>query len=233
MRLAGAALAVIAISPTAALAQTSPISEPEAQPVTVDLTLAGVSDYRFRGLSLTDRKPAAQATLTATHRMGLYGFVFASNVADNGGADVELDLGAGFATSVGPVGVSLTATFYAYPGASSANYAEFSSRASVGRGPSEVGFSMSYAPPQSALGGEGNVYAAVDASSAIPGTALRLNLTFGIEDGAFANAKRDWAVGLTGTAAGFGIGLTYTDTARAGGAPNARPGLVASVSRSF
>lgn len=234
MRFPRAILAAIAMCPTTAFAQTDAAgNEPETPPVVVDLTLAALSDYRFRGLSLTERKPAAQATITASHRTGLYAFVFGSNVADNGGAGLEVDLGAGFATSLGPVGIDLNAMYYAYPGASSANYAELGSRASIGTGSVELGLSVSYAPPQAALGDESNVYAALDAHSAIPGTPIRLDVSFGIEDGAFGEARRDWAVGLSGTKAGFDIGLTYTDTARAGGDPNAEPSLVLSVARTF
>ncbi len=46
----------------------------------VSASIALVSDYRFRGVSLTDSHPAVQAGLVYDHVSGLFAGVFASNV---------------------------------------------------------------------------------------------------------------------------------------------------------
>lgn len=68
-----------------------------AGPLDIEAEIGAVTDYRFRGLSLSDRKPALQANLTISHGSGVYGNVFASTIDEYGqdlegkGATVELD----------------------------------------------------------------------------------------------------------------------------------------------
>jgi uncharacterized protein (TIGR02001 family) len=64
----------------------------------VSATVALVSDYRFRGVSLTDNHPAVQAGATYDHRSGLFAGVFASNVdLYAGGAGIGGQLYGGYA----------------------------------------------------------------------------------------------------------------------------------------
>src|SRR3546814_13666443 len=63
--IACAALALLSSAP--AFAQEEP-----AGPVTVTGSVVLVSDYRFRGVSQSDRGMAIQGGLTATHESGLY-----------------------------------------------------------------------------------------------------------------------------------------------------------------
>jgi uncharacterized protein (TIGR02001 family) len=61
-------------------------------------SIALVSDYVFRGVSLTDRRPAIQAGLAYDHSGGLFAGVFASNVdLDAGGAGLGGQLYGGYA----------------------------------------------------------------------------------------------------------------------------------------
>ena len=73
------ALAALALSGTA-FAQ-APAAAPAPAP---DYTLAAnvglVSDYRFRGIAQTSKKPALQAGLDFSHSSGFYAGTFASNV---------------------------------------------------------------------------------------------------------------------------------------------------------
>jgi uncharacterized protein (TIGR02001 family) len=65
------ALAVSGLFATAAFAQTAPSAEaPEASPITANVTL--VSDYRFRGISQSNMKPAIQGGFDYAHESGLY-----------------------------------------------------------------------------------------------------------------------------------------------------------------
>ena len=69
--------------------------EAPPEPITVTGSVALVSDYRFRGVSQTDKEMAVQGGLTVTHESGVYAGTWASNLAGwgtFGGANMELDL---------------------------------------------------------------------------------------------------------------------------------------------
>jgi hypothetical protein len=84
-------------------------------------TIGFVSDYIFRGQSQTWGKPAAQLSVEADHKSGLYAGFFASNVSDKWlpGANLETDLYAGFRNTIPStaVGYDVGAIYYIYPGA--------------------------------------------------------------------------------------------------------------------
>jgi uncharacterized protein (TIGR02001 family) len=62
-----------------AFAQEEPADEEEAEgPVDVSVTLTAVSDYRFRGVSLSDKDPAFQPGITVSHESGIYVGAWAS-----------------------------------------------------------------------------------------------------------------------------------------------------------
>lgn len=86
-------------------------------PKNFSASLAFTTDYVFRGLSQTDGKPAAQASLTYTHPTGFYVGTWASNVNFTPGDTVEIDGYVGFADSFVGIGYDLSFLYYAYPGA--------------------------------------------------------------------------------------------------------------------
>ncbi len=75
----------------------------------IDGTVTLASDYRFRGYSLTDKKPAVQPELWVRHDSGLYAGFWGSNVSGLGGDDIEFDPAVGYSGSLGPVDVDLWA----------------------------------------------------------------------------------------------------------------------------
>jgi uncharacterized protein (TIGR02001 family) len=93
-----------------------------------DLTLEGnfgiVSDYRFRGISQTDKKPAAQGGFDLGHKSGLYAGVWTSNVSQwtAGGASQEIDVYAGYKLGL-PMGIEADLGYirYEYPGNTAGN----------------------------------------------------------------------------------------------------------------
>ncbi|WP_294173178.1 TorF family putative porin [uncultured Sphingomonas sp.] len=97
-----------------------------------------------------------------------------------------------------------------------------------GIGPSDGRF-----PAQGNLDGRSNRYAALDVSLPLPCTPLTLSGALGIEDGAFGDRKRDWSLGLSGEIAGFALGASYVDTARADAGRLGRAGLALFAGRSF
>lgn len=102
-------------------ASVSHAAEEAAAPAASDWTLTGnvgfVSDYRFRGMSQTWKKPAVQGGFDITHKSGFYAGVWGSNVSPNTYPDatVELDLYGGFNGSISAVeGLGWTAGLYGY-----------------------------------------------------------------------------------------------------------------------
>lgn len=202
--------------------------------ISVDLTLGVYSDYRFRGLSLSDKDPAFQPALTVTHKSGLYASVWGSNIAANSGDDLEIDLTAGYSGNVGDgFKVGALAVYYVYPGASSLNYVEFQGSLSRDIGPANIGVTVAYSPKQDNIGNLDNTYVAINGSVPLGSSPFKLAGSFGIEDGAFGNKKRDWSLGVTTDVKGFIVGVSYIDTARTGGASIGKATAVFSVSRTF
>jgi uncharacterized protein (TIGR02001 family) len=90
---------------------------------TLSFNVAGVTDYRFRGIAQTSRKPALQAGADFAHKSGIYLGAFGSNVRwikDFNGAtkgSVELDLYGGYkGTIANDLGFDLGVITYQYPG---------------------------------------------------------------------------------------------------------------------
>lgn len=85
------------------------------------LTLTAASDYLFRGISLTDEKPAFQPYLEFTYGIAYLG-VWGSNVGDRTLAEAgfqvtgpwEVDLYAGIRPTLGPVNFDLGVLWYTY-----------------------------------------------------------------------------------------------------------------------
>ncbi|MBU3551053.1 TorF family putative porin [Polynucleobacter sp. MWH-Berg-3C6] len=114
------ALAASSLLATAAFAQTAPAAEaPEASPITANVTV--VNDYRYRGISQSNYKPAIQGGFDYAHESGLYignwnsSISWISDAASAGGnknvsAPIEMDfyagikkelIGEGFASDLG------------------------------------------------------------------------------------------------------------------------------------
>lgn len=183
----------------------------------VDAEVGVHSDYRFRGISLSSKDPQATAEISVAHESGIYAGVWASNVALNDGADdVELDLYAGYAADMGGATLDVGAVYYLYPGNSDFNYVELLASVAFAAGPGEITVGAAYAPSQSNIGSEDNTYFYVSGDLPIGETPLSVHGTFGIEDGAFGDNKKDW---LIGASYDLGSGITatvdYVDTARA------------------
>ena len=107
---AGFAATLIALP---VLAQAAP--EPE-------FTFSGnaglFSDYRFRGFTQTDYKPAFQGGFDLAHKSGFYVGNWNSNVSSvaYSGASLEMDFYGGYKMSLGDIGLDFGAIYYYYPG---------------------------------------------------------------------------------------------------------------------
>lgn len=196
---------------------TPAFAEEEAEeaegPVTVDVTVGLVSDYRFRGVSLSDKDFAFQPGITVSHESGLYVGAWASNIADNPGDDLEVDIFAGFSGG-DAITYDIGVTTYLYPGVSDINYAEFIGKLGTTVGPVTLGATLGYVPGQDGTGDQDNVYIGTNASVGIPNSPVTLTGSVGYEDGVFGDDKIDWSLGITAEVKGFTLGAAYVDTNR-------------------
>ncbi len=111
-------LAVVAVSGTA-FAQTK-APEPD---YTLSYNVGAVTDYRFRGIAQTSKKPAIQGGIDFAHKSGFYLGAWASNVKwvkDFNGASKgnwELDIYGGYKTEVAKdLTLDVGLITYRYPG---------------------------------------------------------------------------------------------------------------------
>ena len=244
---------MIGLSALALVASAAPAL---AQDDTKDFTLTGsaalVSDYRYRGISQSGKRIAAQASATLTHSSGFYGSFWASSIDDYvaAGADAELDLIAGYSTTVGAVTLDGGVLYYLYPSAAKGVNTDFwelyaSVKGTVG--PATLKAGAAYAPKQKALAlvgpKEDNLYLYTDASFTIPDTGFGLSAHLGYsKDETFITGDKylDWSLGATYTWRAATFGISYVDTdhdkgflVTPGGRDIAKAGVVGSVTYAF
>jgi uncharacterized protein (TIGR02001 family) len=211
--LAGLALSLV---PTAALAQDEAGDEPIMESdFDLNATVSVVSDYRFRGISLSNRKPAGQASLDIEHKSGVYAGVWGSTIAKFAGARTEVDLYAGWRKSLGPVDLDVGGTLYLYPNGDSINYGEVYGYLGKTIGPAELRAGVVYAPKQKNIGSDDNVYVVGQGRVGIPGTPVTVLGVVGYEAGPLAGLdgdKVDWTLGGEYVWKSVTLGISYVDT---------------------
>lgn len=201
------------------------VAEEPAAPAAL-LTITGsagiVSQYRFRGISLSGESPAVQGTINLNHASGPYAGFSASSTdsfGELGGSNVELDLYAGYKKEVSP-GITLDAglLYYAYPGSEGGDFEFFEPYANISGaiGPITAKAGVAYAWDQHALTGNSNVYAFADFSSAIPDMPVTLKGHVGYSKGDTPLTPGgdyvDWLLGADFTLRELTLGVAYVDT---------------------
>lgn len=251
-RLAFAAWLGLLAAPSSAQTTNEPTdmgADPQ-QPFSVTGGATLASQYRFRGLSLSDEDLAIQGTLNVAHEGGLYAGVWASSLdgfGELGGADVEVDLYAGYRAGLGS-GVTLDAglLYYAYPG-STGDFEFFEPYANVQGtlGPATAKLGVAFAPEQDGVGGNSNLYVFGDVAAAVPTTPFTLKAHVGRSRGdtplSPSGDYLDWLIGADYVVGPVTLGLAYVDTnlsgreARRGGPTRdiVDAALVATVTASF
>ncbi len=225
----------------AAAMQASAAFASDESPASFDLsaTVTAVSDYRYRGVSLSDRDPALQASVDLEHQSGVYASLWASSIAETGGAHVEVDATLGYQREFGLIDVDVGAVAYLYPDGENLSSYELFSKVGASFGPARIGVGAAYAPQQPHLGGDDNLYLSGEIRSALPGTPFSIGASIGHEGGAFAGAtgkKWDWGLSADWSKGPYTIGIAYADTdvRRAFDTTrNARAGVVISASLTF
>lgn len=237
-----------------ALMSTPALADDETPAVTISGGATLVSDYRFRGISQTDKDFAVQGTFTVSHKSGLYATIWGSSIDDYvaAGGDQEIDLIAGFKKTFGGTTVDVGVLYYYYPGAEEIipGYASDFFEPYIGIshtfGPATAKVSAAYAPKSNALsvgaGKEDNLYLAFDLSGGIPNTPLALSGHIGHSYGpsylTIGKGYTDWNVGATYTWKNLTFGVQYVDTNKAlanpiSGKNISKGGVVGSVGVAF
>ncbi len=115
-------LSAIALAAAATLSSGTALAQAPAPAPEFALTgnIGAVSDYRFRGLSQNNLKPAISIGADLAHSSGLYLGTWASQVSDWAagpkGDNLEVDFYGGYKTEVSGVGLDIGAIAYYYPG---------------------------------------------------------------------------------------------------------------------
>ena len=215
-KLAKAVLAVAALSAApAAYAQ----DEEASSDITITGSVALTTEYRLRGISQTDRDAAIQGGLTVAHSSGFYVGTWASNLAGYGsfgGSNMELDLIAGYTTSVGGATLDGGVIYYAYPGApGNVDFVELYGSVSGKLGPLNAKLGTYWAPKQKAIGGH-NIWVYTDWAFPIEGTPVTLKAHAGYSDGNSGYTKGedifDYAVGVDVAVKSLTLNVSYVGT---------------------
>lgn len=195
-----AAFTFLCASPAMAQETTPP------EPVTVTGSITLASDYRFRGVSQTDKEMTIQGGVEIGHESGVYAGAWGSNLSGwgtFGGANMELDLYAGVRVPLGGGTLDAGVLWYMYPGgADVTDFAEPYIKLSGTTGPVSLVAGVAYAPSQRALGRvffdgaaaaaglpddpddkEDNLYLWGDARFAVPSSPITLKGHIGYSDG--------------------------------------------------
>jgi len=218
------------------------------------------SDYRFRGVSQTNRHPAFQGGFDFSHKLGFYVGNWNSNV-DSGlynGGNLEMDFYGGYKGTVNEFSYDAGVLYYYYPGSGS-NGAPGTFKVdntelyvSGGWGPFSLKYSYAVSDFFGVTDTKGAYY--LDGTVTYPVTkefslvghigyqgGLKNNARITELDGNVRDSITDWKLGVTYDMKGWTLGASYIDTNRSftlgtAAAENREIGnstLVLSVSKSF
>lgn len=234
MRISTISLGALMLAAAApAMAQDASETEP-ASPITVTGSVSLTTDYRFRGLSQSNKDFAAQSSININHESGLYGGTWVSTLDDQkslpGYGDAEVDLYAGYTkTLANGLGFDVGMLYYFYVdapnkfGGADNDTDFFEPYASVNYtlGPVNVKVGGNYAwNGQSGLGGDDSLYLYSNLAASIPNTPVKLLGHIGRSKGALGafnldpsdDTYVDWSLGAEVSQKGITLGLQYVDT---------------------
>jgi len=206
-----------------ALTAAPAFAEDADSDITVSANVALVTDYRFRGVSLSGGDFAVQGGVDVAHSSGFYVGTWASSLEEDlGYGSTELDIYGGWSGSLTDViSADVGVLYYAYPNDSGCNCDYWEPYASLSGtlGPAEVTVGVAYAPDQSSLdfgadgGKDDNLYLYTDLGFGIPETPVSFSAHLGYTDGVLATQADgdsfDWSVGASVGFKGLELGVSY------------------------
>lgn len=224
------ALALVAAATPALAEDAAPAAAPT---FTITGSAALTSDYRFRGISQSDKRIAAQASGTITHSSGFYASFWTSSISEYvyPGANDELDLIAGYSKTIDSVTIDGGVLYYVYANTNKGFPSDFfepyaSIKTTYGPVTAKVG--AAYAPKQKAVarpatygvgGKDDNLYLYGELSSAIPKTPFSVLAHLGYQKGRSyltggLDHYYDWNLGVSYTYKVATFSIAYVDTSK-------------------
>lgn len=210
---------LLAATATPAFAQ----EEVAEGPITISGGVTLISDYRFRGVSLSGEDFAVQPTITVTHESGLYAGVWGSNIDDTpvyGNTEVDLYVGYNTAIAEGTT-IDASLIYYWYPDGKNAfgpsDYFETLVKLTHDIGPVSLSGTVGYSWDQAALANDDNLYLGAGFAAGIPNTPVTLVGSLGFTDGALGALSAggnyfDWSFGADVAVGPATLGVRYVDT---------------------
>jgi len=183
-------------------------------------TVSAVSDYNFRGVSLSANDPALQGSLDYAHESGFYAGAWASNIdyGDDFDGNIEVDLYLGFAGEVSEdFGYDVGLVWYTYPDSSGdafdqtseiKNYPEIYAGLTYKWLEAKQWYTNDY-------GGSDldAFYTEANATYELPANfGLTAHVGYNYGDAFDDSEFIDYTVGVTYTLGHFDLGLVYADT---------------------
>lgn len=228
-------VAIVAVGASLILAGTARAQDAEADGWSLSGEIGAVSDYQYRGYSLSGGDPAIQGGLTVSAPHGFYVGLWGSQIEEYGvgpdgdGARIEVDVSVGRAFSAGGWDWDVALLHYGYPDGTDVDYFEIPVSAARAVGAFTTTLGVEYAPGQDNLGGDDNLYLYLAGDYAPEHWPVALSARIGREDGAFANGKIDWMAGLAKDIGPVSLSLQYTDS----DGPGADSAVVGGISVGF
>ncbi len=228
--LAGAACLAVACLAVANPAAAQDDSAQIDKSITVSGSATLTSDYRYRGVSMTDKEIAIQGGIDVAHESGLHAGFWGSNLAGwgtFGGSNTELDLIGGYTADLGDgLSADVGLTWIMFPGGlNNTDFAEIYASLSGDVGPASLSVGVNYAPKQEALGkwydsgfssgydhpgakGD-NFYIHSELSGGIPQTPITLNAHLGYSNGNKGLGPWGTSLAPTGEYLDWSLGADY------------------------
>ena len=224
-----AVLGTLALPTAVFAADAAPAAAP-APAYTISYNVGLYSQYIFRGLTQTDKKPALQGGVDFAHSSGFYLGAWGSNISwleDDGlykNSSLELDVYGGYANTIGDTGVGYNVGLlqYIYPGAKVADTGYDKAETT------EAYAALSYKWAQAKISygltdifgvqnSNGSYYAELNGNIPLGETGLTAIAHVGYQDFAGAGnnvlSYTDWKLGLSKSfASGVTVGAYYTGT---------------------
>jgi len=231
-------LAVTLAALTSGAATTALAADPKAPAPDFEISgnFALTSDYRFRGVSQSNKKPAIQGGIDFTHNSGFYVGNWNSSVSEWAsplGSGIESDLYAGYSTELGPLGIDAGLIYYYYANAKTGptatdTFNPFNTREiyiGISYGPVSFKTSRTMSERYFGLGKNNDVNLTTDAKGSMYYDVsleqpLSEKITFTAHAGMLKLANKtattksiyDYSVGIGYDLNGWGLGLAYTTT---------------------
>nr|UOZ97216.1 hypothetical protein NCPCFENI_01131 [Cupriavidus sp.] len=206
-----------------------PLSAPVVKAEGISANVGLFSDYRFRGITQTDTKPAIQGGFDYSHSSGFYIGNWNSSLA---GLGTELDFYFGYSTEIGGVGIDVGNLYYYYPNATDGNTNEIYLGLSYG----PLTFKTSYATTDyfGVAGSKNHLYYNLSASFPLSDK-VSVDVAAGYQAGKGEQAKGyDYLVGLSYDLGNdFALGLAYVTTSGDIKPTADASGAVLSITKSF